>query len=103
MVSVVVITDEAVATTTTYDSNGEQTGIAGTAEGETVNRAFTYTPAGMLASYTDGTAAQTNLKYFAQQRGLDAKKLKLVWDFESGEQYMEIYNEARHKKYLRRR
>ena len=40
------------------------------------------------------------LKYFAQQRGLDAKKLKWVWDFESGEQYMEIYNEARDKKYL---
>lgn len=44
-----------------YDGNGNQIGISGTADGSSVNKAFTYTPDNMLATYTEGTKTQENL------------------------------------------
>ena len=46
--------------TYTYDLNGNQTGITGTAGETTVSKSFTYTPGGMMSDYTDGTDVQHN-------------------------------------------
>ena len=47
--------------TYSYDANGNQTGITGTAAGSSVNKTFTYTPDNMLASYSEGSKTQENL------------------------------------------
>ena len=47
--------------TYSYDANGNQTAISGTAGGSSVSKTYTYTPDNMLASYTDGTVTQENL------------------------------------------
>ncbi len=45
----------------TYDLNGNQTEVTSDVEGQTITRAFTYTPSGMMETYSeDNTLMQTN-------------------------------------------
>ncbi len=53
--------DSNVNLTYSYDANGNQTGITGTAGGSSVNKAFTYTPDNMLATYTEGSKTEENV------------------------------------------
>ena len=46
--------------TYSYDSNGNQTGVTGTSDGETVSKTMTYTPGGMMETYSDGERVQQN-------------------------------------------
>ena len=46
--------------TYSYDLNGNQIGITGSVNGETVSKSLTYTPGGMMATYTNGEKAQSN-------------------------------------------
>ncbi len=46
--------------TYSYDSNGNQTGVTGTSDGETVSKIMTYTPGGMMETYSDGERVQQN-------------------------------------------
>ena len=43
-----------------YDANGNQIRITGTADGTSVNKVFTYTPSGLMSSYTSGAGTQVN-------------------------------------------
>ena len=47
--------------TYSYDANGNQTKIIGTAGGSNVNKTYTYTTDNMLETYTEGSASQINL------------------------------------------
>ena len=46
--------------TYSYDSNGNQTGVTGTSDGETVSKTMTYTPGGMMETYSDGERVEQN-------------------------------------------
>lgn len=46
--------------TYSYDSNGNQTGVTGTSDGETVSKTMTYTPGDMMETYSDGERVQHN-------------------------------------------
>lgn len=54
-------TEDGDTLTYSYDLNGNQIGISGTSDGETISRSFTYTPSGMMETYADdNTVLQTN-------------------------------------------
>ncbi len=46
--------------TYSYDLNGNQISVTGTIEGETVSKTMTYTPGGMMETYSDGERVQRN-------------------------------------------
>ena len=53
-------TKETDTLTYSYDSNGNQIGVTGTSDGETVSKEMTYTPGGMMETYSDGERVQQN-------------------------------------------